>query len=582
MSERDIAKAKAHKSVSPQEWARYRELRNQVTKLNRRKKKEYYQLKLKEANKDSKKVRKVLNNIMGRDLAPVVSHIYTGGTFISKAKDIANYFVNYYSNKITNLKSNMSRGDSTLSHHLIQDVIMNNKQCQLKFEAVNAEMVERLLISLPDDTSSGSDNIDSKLLKVAAKFVSPPICHIFNRSLACSLFPLQWKESKIIPIPKNKNDVFNGVNSRPISLLPVLSKSMERIVYEQIQYYLTENQLLTQFQHAYKPGYSTSSALIHMTDNWYRYLDNGNLVRVVFLEFSAAFDLINHDLLIDKLKCYGFSPAALCWMESYLSGRRQKVYYNGYFSEGCEMNCGLPQGSCLGPLLYSVFTNDLPYVLDKSHLVMYADDSTMFYSASNYSELTSVLQQDLLNVFDWISKNNMILNVSKSKSMSIGSRVRLVNCPQLNLSIAGPVLEQVTQIKLLGVTINHHLSWSQHINSVIKKMGQGIAIARKCSFYITSSIMKDVINALVLSHLEYCSSIWSAANKTDLNRLQLVQNRAARLVLRCSYYTNIDKMHDKLSWLSVQAKLYYGLLIFKESNTGKHTTLFLCSVAVSR
>lgn len=128
--------------------------------------------------------------------------------------------MNNYSNKITNLKSNMSRGDPTLSRRLIQDVIVNNKQCQFKFEAVNVEMVERLLISLPDDTSSGSDNLDSKLLKVAAKFVSLPICPICNRSLACSLFPLQWKESKRIPIPKNKNDVFNGVNSRSISLLP--------------------------------------------------------------------------------------------------------------------------------------------------------------------------------------------------------------------------------------------------------------------------------------------------------------------------------------------------------------------------
>lgn len=207
-------------------------------------------------------------------------------------------------------------------------------------------------------------------------------------------------------------------------------------------------------------------------------------------------------------------------------------------------------------------TNDLPYALDSSSVVMYADDSTLFHSHASISELSKALEQELDAVFNWISKNNMVLNLSKTKSMLIGSKQRLHNSPCLPLTMKGSKLEQVNQFKLLGVTVDHHLSWSHHIDCIISKMGKGIAVVRRCSSLLTPIIMKNVVRSLVLCHLEYCSLIWSAANKTNLKRLQLVQNKAARLILKCSYSTSVTEMHQRLSWPLVNRKLWYNLLVF--------------------
>lgn len=176
-----------------------------------------------------------------------------------------------------------------------------------------------ILAALPDGKASGIDHLDSKLISVAARPLSFPITHLLNLSLSHCIFLEKWKESKIIPLPKNKRAIFTGQNSRPISLLPLLSKVMEKIVFEQIHKYFFSNRLITQYQHAYREGHSTCTALTHMTDNWLEEMDANRLVGAVILDFSAAFDLIDHEILLQMLKCYGLSPTSLLWLKSYLS-----------------------------------------------------------------------------------------------------------------------------------------------------------------------------------------------------------------------------------------------------------------------
>uniref|UniRef100_A0A4W5P3U4 Reverse transcriptase domain-containing protein n=1 Tax=Hucho hucho TaxID=62062 RepID=A0A4W5P3U4_9TELE len=299
-----------------------------------------------------------------------------------------------------------------------------------------------------------------------------------------------------------------------------------------------------------------------MTDDWLKSMDDGKLVGAVLLDFSAAFDVIDHELLLGKLKCYGFKDAALSWMESYLSRRRQKVFFNGSFSNSKDIHCGVPQGSCLGPLLYSIFTNDLPSVMNKARVVMYADDSTIYSAASECNELTNVLSSELRMVSEWVDMNKLVLNISKTKCIVFGSRYMLADDPLLNLAINRIHVEQVKKTKLLGVILDTALSWSEHIDNIVIKMGKGIAVTRKCSEYVTSSTLNQVIQSLVFSHLEYCPAIWSSAAKKDIKKLQMAQNRAARLSLHCSNRMNIIKMHQNLSWLHVKNKLLSSLLIF--------------------
>jgi hypothetical protein len=178
------------------------------------------------------------------------------------------------------------------------------------------------------------------------------------------------------------------------------------------------------------------------------------------------------------------------------------------------------------------------------------------------NDLVNILNQNFERVSHWLKDSKLVMNADKTKCIIFGSRHMLVDDPQLQLSISGIPIEQVKKAKLLGVLLDSQLSWSDHIDGIVRKMGRGLAMVRKCSPYLTSSLMGQVIQSLFFCHLHYCPIIWSAATKSDLNKLQLVQNRAARLVLKCSLRTNVLFMHSRLSWLSVKQKLHSSLIMF--------------------
>ncbi len=362
---------------------------------------------------------------------------------------------------------------------------MRDKDCEFVFQTVQVNEVEALLRSVNGEKPSGLDNLDGKLLGMVSGSVALPICHIFNLSLLKGVCPTAWKAAKVIPLPKNKKDMFSGANSRPISILPVLSKLMEKVVFDQISLYFSFNKLNSEFQHAYKKDHSTSTALMQMTDQWMSDIDRKMIVVAVLLDFSAAFDLIDHNMLLMKLAAYGFKNLTLNWMRSYLSIRTQTVYFNGSLSTVRAVQCGVLQGSCLGPLLYSIFANDMPLVLSKASVAMFADDSTVYMSSYNMDDLNLLLKNDLDLILEWVTKNKLILNVEKIKCIIFGSNQALRRQNQLKISIKGSCIEQVTEAKLLGILLDEHLSWQNHIDKLTGKMGKVISMIRKHSSLLT-------------------------------------------------------------------------------------------------
>ena len=395
---------------------------------------------------------------MGRKTTVGTPLVELNGFVLTKPGEIANHFNDFYVGKVSNLRQTMTNTNNVKANDCIKTIIMKDKSCEFKFHQVEVSEVERLLCSLTDSKSAGLDNLDSKVLRITAGIIASPICHIINRSLDMGLCPKMWKEAKVIPLPKDTNAAFNEKNSRPISILPVLSKIMERLVHSQIQAYFTSNNLVTNFQHAYRAGHSTSTALIQMTDDWLKAIDNSMLVGAVLLDFSAAFDVLDHFLLVEKLKCYGFNSSALKWIRSYLSHRSQKVYLNGSLSTSRGLDCGVPQGSCLGPLLFSVYTNDLSWATKSATTVLFADDSTLYCAAKSCDILNEVLSRELKIVHDWVVCNRLVLNISKTKCMVLGTRHRLSTEPKLDLNLCSLAVKQVESTKLLGVMLDCTLS----------------------------------------------------------------------------------------------------------------------------
>lgn len=375
---------------------------------------------------------------------------------------------------------------------------MKNKTCEFKMEKVTIKDAEDLLSSCKD-RPPGVDYLDAKFLRMVANVIAVPVCHIINLSIEKGICPQAWKISKMIPLRKKTSAPFSGTNCQPISLLPALAKVMERIIFKQIQSYFDID-----YQHAYMPGDSTCTALTQMMDDWHRDIDKGRLVGAVLLDFSAAFDVIDHVLLLHKLEQYGCGEIALMWLKSYLTDRRQSVFFNGSLSRVSYMNCGVPRGSRLGPLLFSIFTNELPLVLVKAKMANYADDSTIYASESSIQNLNHALEKELQSVMEWVTQNKLVLKtlLGKTKAILMGTKYRLKDRPVLVLKMNNTPIEQGQERKLLGVTFNDVLAWTKYIDNTVCKMGRAVSIVRRISGGLPTDVITQVVDAIVISQLD--------------------------------------------------------------------------------
>ena len=239
--------------------------------------------------------------------------------------------------------------------------LMEGRKCSFSFRAAHPDEVEKVVSGLSNSSSFGLDEIDTSIIKLIKPDILPALTHIVNLSIATGVFPTFWKKSKIIPLHK-KEDLLNPKNYRPVAIIPIFSKILEKIVFNQVVEYLATNNLIHPNHHAYRADHNTTTALIQLYDIWLEAIENDKLAGVGFLDMSAAFDIVDHNILLDKLKLYGFDGNFLQWTSSYLSDRTQSVCIDGCLSSLRPVLHGVPQGSILGPLLYTLFTNELPEV----------------------------------------------------------------------------------------------------------------------------------------------------------------------------------------------------------------------------
>ena len=273
---------------------------------------------------------------------------------MTKPQEVASTQNEYFLDKIKTIRENLPQPVTDPLAKLRN--LMTGRTCSFTFSAVHPDSVDKIICELGNSSSFGLDLIDTKVIKLIRAAIVPALTHIINLSLSTSNFPQSWKNAKIIPLHK-KDDKLNPKNYRPVAILPVFSKVLERVVFNQIIQYLSSNSLLHPSHHAYRSHHNTTTALIQMYDGWVNAYDNGELTGVCLLDMSAAFDIVDHTILLRKLELYGFQKNSLDWVQSYLSGRSQGVCINGSLSRLLPVPVGVPQGSILGPLLYTLFTS---------------------------------------------------------------------------------------------------------------------------------------------------------------------------------------------------------------------------------
>ncbi len=280
-------------------------------------------------------------------------------------------------------------------------------------------------------SSAGPDGIDAKFVKLAAHVLMYPLVDLFNLSLSTCSIPSIWKCACVTPIFKS-GDATDMNNYRPISIICFIAKVFEKLIYNQLSHYLDLNNILSCSQSGFRPNFSTT-ALLKFTSDVFSSFDSDQLTGAIFIDLSKAFDMVDHYLLLDKLYSIGFSQNALFWFNSYLHNRRQCVLIQGSQSDYLVVDKGIPQGSTLGPLLFSIFINDLPQSCSFCFVHLNADDTAIYTSHRDLAHIETSLQSDFLSLQKWLYDNKLVLNKKKSCSMVFGTRHRRPHLLDLNI-----------------------------------------------------------------------------------------------------------------------------------------------------
>ena len=348
-----------------------------------------------------------------------------------------------------------------------------------------------------------------------------------------------------------------------MAIFSPLGKILEKIVYEQLYSYFTSNKLFHPNLHGYRQNRSTQTALLQMYDRWVRASHNSQVTGVVLLDLSAAFDLVDHHLLLQKLELYGLDRNFQEWIASYLTGRNQAVWIDHCYSTFLQCNVGVPQGSNLGPLFFLIFYNDLPYSLN-CEIDAYADDSTMSASGGNVVRIGENLTENCAKVSHWMKENKLKLNADKTHLLTVGTSQRVAGLPHsLEVEMDGIRLQESLDKceVLLGVQIQHSLKWHRTIEDLQGKLKKRLAGLTKLRSIVPYFMLKTITQGLFNSVLIYCLPLFGGCDKNQLSNIQVLQNKAAQVVTRSPPRSVRNTMYEKLDWLTVNQLISYHTLI---------------------
>ncbi|XP_064390046.1 uncharacterized protein LOC135337956 [Halichondria panicea] len=399
-------------------------------------------------------------------------------------------------------------------------------------------------------TASGPDGISSHMLRKTSSSIHHFFTYLFNKSIETGVFPEEWKASNVTPIFK-AGDPKLASNYRPISLLSLLSKVLERIVLNKVVEYLTSNNLLSTLQFGFRRGSSTQEAILHATHDWHRSLDNGSSVAAVFFDLSKAFDRVPHQGLLKTLWSAGISGSLHKWFTSYLTNRKQKVVLDGHSSSTANVNSGVPQGSILGPLLFSLYIDPLTRIplSPGSQLLLYADDILLYSPIRNEFDVLD-LQGDIDAIANWVNTAGLTLNQSKTKLLLL-SRKR--QPPSIILSTNSGQITQVNSLSYLGVTITKDLKWNSHISNTCAKAKSKLGLLYRHFNQADQSTLSSLYKSLVLPLLDYCSSVWDPSSSCAINQLESVKKFGARLCTK-RWSDQYLPLLASLSWPSLSTR----------------------------
>lgn len=534
---------------------RYKAYRNLIVTLIRRSKtnfyKEYFQSNLNNSKKIWQGIREIISISSNKSKAPI--SLLIDDNLTSNASKVADSMNTFFNSVASSIRQNLHAPPVNFKSFL-KNPIPNS----FFIRPTSPIEVQNLINSLSNSKSTGPHSIPVKILKLLIQDISKHLTDLFNLSFSTGVFPSILKTSKVVPIFKNKGSPTDVSNYRPISLLSNLDKLIEKLISKRLVEFLDNHQLISKHQFGFRSKHSTEHALLSLTETIRRSLDSGQFSCGVFIDLQKAFDTVDHDILISKLKHYGIRGIASKWFRSYLTKRKQFVEISGYKSMIAEILFGVPQGSVLGPLLFLLYINDLHNSLRYSTPFLFADDTSLLNSGKNISSISKQVNTDLKLLVRWLNANKISLNASKTELILFRSKTRTVNISELKIKINGRRLYPTPSVKYLGIHLDEHLTWDKHINELSGKLRRANGALSKLRHLMPRQIILNTYFAIFHSHLKYGCQVWGQSY--GVNRIFLLQKAALRIISFSQFQSpstplfkqaNILKLGDIIDLLNI-------------------------------
>ena len=539
----------------------YRTIRNRVTQMIRAARSNYFKHQLEIYCRNLKKYWKVINDILcrKRKSASNDSQFKVSNRIITDRSEVVEGFNGYF----VGVGETLARQCPSLGTNY-RDYLRNRIEVEFCFPEVTENMFLNVVNNMKN-TAAGHDDIPMFIIKRVASDISAVLVYLCNISFSTGTFPSTLEIAKVLPFFKS-GDKMLFKNYRPISVLPALSKILEKIASDSFRQFCSSNSIITDAQYGFMQSKNTEDATLAFVGDINRAFDEGEYTIGVFLDLSKAFDTVDHKILLAKLEHYGVRNRSYNWFSSYLQFRKQYVSYDGYNSDLSQVHYGVPQGSILGPLLFVLYINDIVNTSEYLRYILFADDSNFYISHTNINYLLTLMNQEMDKIQKWVITNKLTINISKTHYMIFHRRKLPLNLEPL--SIGETVLERVSNTKFLGITIEDNLKWHKHALTVARKLDKLSGILYQTRHMLTERALKQIYYALIYPNIIYCQTVWGAAGSTVIKQVIKSHKRVLRTIVGVGRYAHTDSFYSNLKILKLEDINIFccALYVFKSLN----------------
>lgn len=563
--QKNRAWALARKTGTPADWLFFRQLRNKCTAAVKKAKSNYFLNAMTDSAGDPAKFWKTVNSLKrGNSAVSLPKQITSDSCILSEKNDICDAFNKHFISAgflFERKSGHCGTGQLVDFSSCFSTVTLKNGNPVFSFQKITEAEVLAALCAIDTKKSLGADNLDPFLLKCAAPIIAGSVTHIFNLTLSTGIIPKVWKAAFVLPLHKG-GDGSDLDNYRPISRLPCLAKILESIVNKQLQSFLSANSILSTNQSGFRSKHSTTSATMLVVNDIANALDDRKHCAALFVDLSKAFDTVDHAILLSKLSSIGVGTDACRWFYDYLKDRTQAVMVDGVKSDSLQLLKGVPQGSIIGPLLFSLYINNIGDDVRYCKFHLYADDTVMYSIAPTADQALMQLESDFRILQGSLLQLKLVLNAKKTNVMFFSRSKLSVRNTFVITSLDGTQIKQVSAYKYLGVWLDDRLSFKKHVTELGKKLKFKIGFLYRNRACLSSVNRKQIVQATFMSVLDYGDIIYMHASANTLKPLDAIYHCALRFITGDSYKTHHCILYQHVGWASLSVRREQHALLF--------------------